>query len=398
MEKHALILATTSDFLWKFEWENANLLQQMGYTVHYAANMNEPHYLPGREKLQALGVQAHHIDIARSPFMVHYNQLALHQLIRLLRTYPIRLLHCHTPVGGLLGRLAGSVCRGTTVIYTAHGFHFYKGAPHLNRLAYYPVERALARLTDFLIVINREDYESAQHFSLKKGGHIYQIPGVGLDLSVFRPLPKQRRLILREQLGVSGRECFLLSVGELNENKNHRIVLEALAKIKHARGSLQGIRYAVCGDGFFRERLQQWIRALGLSQAVTLYGYRTDIPELLGCADAAVFPSIREGLGMAGLEALATGIPVIAADNRGTREYMRHGQNGFVYNPFDADGFAAGIEATAAMSAAEKEAMAARCRASALPFDRKYTIQLMQQIYAEADRRQRRWWHYGHTG
>lgn len=387
MEKHCLILATTSDFLWKFELGNVKILQQMGYTVHYAANMNEPHYLPGQEKLLSMGVHPHHIDIARSPFMLQYNQAAFHQIIRLIRAHGIRLLHCHTPVGGLLGRLAGSICRGVTVIYTAHGFHFYKGAPRFNRLAYYPVERLLARLTDFLIVINQEDYETARRFPLRKSGRVCKIPGVGLDLKKFHPMPEQQRSLLRGRLGVAAEDCFLISAGELNQNKNHRIVLEALAKIKRARHTLAGIRYAICGDGFFRDRLQQWICDLELSQAVTLYGYRTDLPELLGCADAAVFPSIREGLGMAGLEALATGIPVIASDNRGTREYMRHGQNGFVYNPFDADGFAAGIEAVEALNAAEKKALAGRCRASAEPFDQKNTMQLMREIYADASRR-----------
>ena len=132
MDKPVLILATTSDFLWKFETENVKLLQQMGCTVHYAANMNEPHYLPGGESIA--GVKAHHIDIARSPFMLQYNQAALGQLVRLIRSQGIRLLHCHTPVGGLLGRLAGRLCKGLTVIYTAHGFHFYRGAPWVNRV------------------------------------------------------------------------------------------------------------------------------------------------------------------------------------------------------------------------------------------------------------------------
>ena len=127
MEKHFLILATTSDFLWKFEMENVKILQQMGYVVHYAANMNEPHYLPGPEKIQALGVQAHHIDIARSPFMVQYNYAALHQLAAIIKSYQIRILHCHTPVGGLLGRLAGRLCKGWSSFTQPTAFIFTGG-------------------------------------------------------------------------------------------------------------------------------------------------------------------------------------------------------------------------------------------------------------------------------
>lgn len=387
MEKHFLILATTSDFLWKFEMENVKILQQMGYVVHYAANMNEPHYLPGPEKIQALGVQAHHIDIARSPFMVQYNYAALHQLAAIIKSYQIRILHCHTPVGGLLGRLAGRLCKGLVVIYTAHGFHFYRGAPLLNRVAYYSVEKALAKSTDFLIVINREDYEIAKKFRLKKNGRVEQIPGVGLDLEKFHPLPEERRRILRRQLGIGTEDCFFVSVGELNENKNHRVVLEALDKLRHLRGSLAGIRYGICGDGFFRDRLQRWIAELNLSGVVTLYGYRTDIPQMLGCADAAVFPSIREGLGMAGLEALAMGIPVIAADNRGTREYMRHGKNGFVCSPHNGEEFARSMERILHLREPEKRKIAADCRASAQPFRQADTICRMREIYRMADQR-----------
>lgn len=385
MDKPVLILATTSDFLWKFETENVKLLQQMGCTVHYAANMNEPHYLPGGESIA--GVKAHHIDIARSPFMLQYNQAALGQLVRLIRSQGIRLLHCHTPVGGLLGRLAGRLCKGLTVIYTAHGFHFYRGAPWVNRVVYYGVEKALARYTDFLIVINGEDYEAAQTFRLKRGGRVCKIPGVGLDLAKFHPLPPAQREALRAQLGIPAETCFLVSAGELNENKNQGIVLKALVKLRQNRGSLSGIRYGICGDGFFRQRLERQIQDMGLAQAVTLYGFRRDMPNMLGCADGAVFPSVREGLGMAGLEALAMGVPVIAADNRGTREYMRHGKNGFVYSPWDAGGFAAGIAAVSRLTPAERATMAACCRASAAPFDRRYAAAQMAEIYWEACRR-----------
>lgn len=183
MDKQILILTTTNDFLRKFEQGNVRILQQMGYTVHYAANMNEPHYLSDEDKIRELGVYTHHIEIARSPFLFHDNQKALRQILDLIRKYQIQIIHCHTPVGGVLGRLAGKLFRDRKlfVIYTAHGFHFYRGAPLLNHLIYAPVEKALARYTDVLIVINEEDYRHARHFLLKKGGHVYKIPGVGLD-------------------------------------------------------------------------------------------------------------------------------------------------------------------------------------------------------------------------
>ena len=132
----------------------------MGYLVHYAANFHEPPYVQDRAAIEALGVQTHQIPIARSPFLFRDNLRALEELLALLDRYPIGALHCHTPVGGVLGRLAGRLYqkRQVVVLYTAHGFHFYRGAPLKNWLAYYPVERWLARYTDLLAVINQEDY------------------------------------------------------------------------------------------------------------------------------------------------------------------------------------------------------------------------------------------------
>lgn len=192
MEKHALILTTTSDFLWKFERENVKILQQMGYVVHYATNLKEPSYFSEKERLDQLGIQVHPIDIARSPFLFRQNERALRQVLDLIRKYDICLLHCHTPVGGLLGRLAGRrLGPGKLfVIYTAHGFHFYQGAPLSHWLAYYRVERFLAHYTDTLILINEEDAAAARRFRLRKGGKRYLLPGTGLDTQLFILFPR----------------------------------------------------------------------------------------------------------------------------------------------------------------------------------------------------------------
>ena len=251
MRKHILILTTTNEFLGKFERENVKILQSMGFAVHYASNMREPHYISDEARIQQMGVQTHHIDIARSPFMVQDNLKALRQLVWLIRTCHIQVIHCHTPVGGLLGRLAGLLFRSwkLMVMYTAHGFHFYKGAPLLNTLVYYRVEKWMARFTDVLIVINEEDYINARRFRLKKGGHVYKIPGTGLDRDVFKPVTKEKRNLCRERLGIREDEFFLVSIGELNENKNHRVVLEALTKLKQRNQNHFNIRYGICGDG-----------------------------------------------------------------------------------------------------------------------------------------------------
>lgn len=390
MENQVLILATTNDFLLKFERENVKLLQSMGYRVHYAANLREPGYVDHGDRIRELGVTVHHVDIARSPYLLGDNRRALSQLLTLVRRWNIRAIHCHTPVGGLLGRLVGQFSPlKPVVVYTAHGFHFYRGAPLFNRLAFYPVEWELARHTDILVVINQEDWLAARKLPLPRGGKVFRLPGVGLDREVFSPLPPQEREALREELGLSPEELFLLSIGELNLNKNHQVVLEALSILKRRPGGLSRIRYGICGEGFARPRLEREIRDRGLEGIVTLYGYRPDVPRLLGCADATVFPSRREGLGMAGLESLAMGVPVLAADNRGTREYMVHGKNGLIYPWDDPAGFARGIALLRGMDAHRREELSRRCVDSVAPFDRTKARTAMKAVYREMDRKVR---------
>ena len=178
---------------------------------------------------------------------------------------------------------------------------------------------------------------------------------------------------------------FLLSLGELNENKNHQVVLRALAQLKARPQGLPPLRYAICGEGFFRPRLERAIRELGLSGVAELWGYRRDVPELLACADATAFPSRREGLGMAGVESLAMGVPVLAADNRGTREYMEQGGNGFLCRWDDPGDFARGLEALWALGPGQRQAMSRRCVDAARPFAGKYAQAVMRRVYQEME-------------
>lgn len=388
MNREILILTTISGFLDKFERENVKILQEMGYTVHYAANTREQHYLFSEDEIEKLGVHIHHIDIERSPYMVRNNRRAFLQLTEIVRKYSINIIHCHTPVGGLLGRLLGRHFRkdGITVIYTAHGFHFYKGAPWINNSVYYWVEKCLAHYTDILVVINREDYENAGRFRLKKNGKIYRIPGVGLDREKFHIFSEEERRKGRTTLGIEDDQFFILSVGELNENKNQEIILKALALMRDRGQDISNIIYGICGDGFFMERIKSKIRELNLQKNVKMFGYCRDVPAILGCADMSTLPSRREGLGMAALESLAMGIPVAASDNRGTREYMEDGRNGYVCDYADAESFIRGIEIIRNMDKEERREMGFRCRETTVRFGKKYTIEIMQEVYRMADK------------
>ena len=386
-DKNILILTTVSGFLCKFEIENVKILQQLGYVVHYATNMKEQHYHFDEDELKQLNVQVHHIDIARSPYMLRANVRAFSQLTDIVKEYHIQAVHSHAPVGGVLARLLGKRFKeqNLKVIYTAHGFHFYKGAPLINNTIYYYVEKHLARSTDVLLVINDEDYQSVRDFRLKKGGILRKISGVGLDMEKFCPLSKTQRKKKREKLGIGETDIFALSVGELNANKNQGTVLKALAKRRQMNGDAQHIKYGICGEGFLREHIHSEIKRLCLEDVVTMFQYCTNIPEILGCADFLIFPSQREGLGMAGVESLAMQIPVLASNNRGTREYMQHMENGYVCEYNDIEGFIKGMDYLANLTKEQRSAMQERATESVKRFDKAVVSLEMREVYQKLD-------------
>jgi len=386
-DKNILILTTVSGFLCKFEIENVKILQQLGYVVHYATNMKEQHYHFDEKELKRLNVRVHHIDIARSPYMLRANAKALAQLTEIVEQQNIQAVHSHAPVGGVLARLLGKRFkeRNLKVIYTAHGFHFYKGAPLINNTIYYHVEKHLAKGTDVLLVINEEDYQSVQKFRLRKGGILRKISGVGLDMEKFHPFSEAKRKEQRKKLGIGETDIFALSVGELNANKNQGTILKALAKRRQRDADAQCIKYGICGDGFLKEHIHSEIKRLQLEDVVTMFQYCTNIPEILGCADFLIFPSQREGLGMAGVEALAMQIPVLASNNRGTREYMQHMQNGYVCEYNDIEGFIKGMDYLATLTKEQRSAMQSSATESVKRFDKMLVRSEMKAVYQKLD-------------
>lgn len=252
------------------------------------------------------------------------------------------IIHCHTPVGAMLTRLAAKQARknGTKVFYTAHGFHFYKGAPAINWLLYYPVEKWLSRYTDVLITINKEDYERAKTF---KAGRVCYVPGVSIDLKKFATsdeLHKEKRSWLCKEFDIPEDAMILLSVGEVNKNKNHRVVIEALGKLKR-----KDIYYVICGRGPLRDAYVSLAEQLNIGKQVILTGYRTDVADFYKAADVFVFPSFREGLPVSVMEAMASGLPIIATSIRGSSDIVKESINGKLLKPDDVDGFANVIEA-----------------------------------------------------
>lgn len=264
------------------------------------------------------------IPFERNPFKPG-NIRAYKELKKVIDEGNYDIIHCHTPVGGVLTRLAARKARksGCRVFYTAHGFHFYKGAPLINWLAYYPAERYLARKTDVLITINQEDYKRAQKF---KAGKVVYVPGVGIDINKFSKRIGNREE-KRAELGFKDTDFVLLSVGELITRKNHAVVLEGLAELKKV-GKLDNIQYVICGRGILDAELKEKAVSLGVSDHVHFLGYRNDVSEICNAADLFVFMSLQEGLPVALMEAMACGLPAICSEIRGNTDLIESGKNG----------------------------------------------------------------------
>lgn len=332
--KKVLIVTHVSGFVPQFEMNNVRILQELGYEVHYASNYKTPSYGTDNSRLDGTGIVRHQIDFVRSPFSFRANKKAYTQLKQLMLEIPFELVHCHTPMGGALARIVAKATNTGPVIYTVHGFHFYKGAPLLNWLIYYPAERYLSRFTDLLVTINQEDYHRAKSFH---AGELQYIPGVGIDYSGIKEtiidIGKKR-----EELGVPKNHTLILSVGELIKRKNYETGLKAFAK-----ANLPDSTYLICGHGVLNEHLQGLANQLGIADRVIFAGYRKDIIEIMKCADVFLFPSYQEGLPAALMEAMACGLPVLCSRIRGNTDLITPGEGGYLYSPKDKEGFTLGL-------------------------------------------------------
>lgn len=319
--KKFLIVAHYSRFLVQFEMNDVKILQDLGYEVHYATNYEwEDMYIDAPEKIREAGVILHQIDFVRSPYKFSANIKAYRQLKKLMQDIDFSGVHCHTPMGGMLARMAAKATKTGPVLYTAHGFHFYKGAPLKNWLFYYPVEKLLSRWTDLQITINKEDYKIAKNKMYAK--KVELIPGVGIDTKKFARC-KVDWTRKREELGIPVNAFVLLSVSELIERKNHRVVIEALHKLNQ-----QDIYYLMVGTGELKNEYEVLIKKYGLEKNIKLLGFRTDIGELCKISDCFIHLAKQEGLAVAPLEAMACELPLITSMVRGIKDYTEDGESG----------------------------------------------------------------------
>ncbi|MEN3004737.1 glycosyltransferase family 4 protein [Dehalobacterium formicoaceticum] len=324
-----LYVTTISNTVNAFLIPHIRMLIEQGHRVDVAFKIERE----VRPEIYEMGCKVYDLAFQRSPFNKD-NYRAYKKLKQIISNEKYDLVHTHTPVASACVRYACRKIKSTKVFYTAHGFHFYKGAPLKNWLIYYPIEKWLARYTEVLLLINNEDYLRAKKsFKSLKTDKIVYIPGVGLDTRKFSDVivDKEEK---RKELDIPDKSFVLLSVGELNKNKNHETVLRAITKLDNPN-----LYYVICGQGILEEYLRNLSTKLGIENKVKLLGTRNDIVEICKASDIFVFPSFREGLSVALMEAMASGLPVICSDIRGNSDLIESDKGGYLVKPDDVYGF-----------------------------------------------------------
>lgn len=318
-----LFISNISDSVGSFAVASIAAAKKCGLEFYYASNWSAATDEQMKADEKKFGIKLFHMDLERSPYSTK-NIKAYKQLVDFIKEEKIDYIHCNTPVGGILGRLAGEKCKVKRIVYEAHGFHFYDGAPKKNWMIYYPIEKWLAKKTDAIITINNEDFERAKTFKLKNNGRVYYVPGVGIDLSQYE-INENMRKIKRNELSLKETDKMVISVGELNTNKNNKVILKAMAEMKK-----NNVHYFMCGIGTLEEDLKSLAKSYGIENQVHFLGYRNDIKDLLQATDIFVMPSIREGLSRSLMEAMACGAPCIVSNIRGNSDLINNNVNGFL--------------------------------------------------------------------
>ena len=323
--KKVLLTATVQSHIAQFHRPLAEVLHEHGYELHVAARNNL-----GEKNGLSLDFADKVFDVpfSRSPKSPD-NVKAYFQLKKILAADTYDVVHCNTPMGGIVTRLAAVKARkqGTRVFYTAHGFHFYKGASKKNWLVFYPVEKIMAGFCDTLITITKEDRRLAGQ---KFHTNVEHIHGVGVYTERYHAVSDAEKLQMRSKEGLKDSDFVILCTGELNQNKNQKALIKAAAELKE---SIPGLKILLAGNGPLEQELRMQIRELGVEDEVRLLGYRTDLEKVTPAADLVVSCSYREGLPLNILEAMLCCKPVVASVNRGHRELVRTGYNGYLVPP-----------------------------------------------------------------
>ena len=315
-----LVVCTTDSMIWNFLVPHIEYLKKTGNVVECACSRTGFYF----DELQQKGLVLHEIPFERNPFRWK-NVVSFKRLKKLIHDKNFDIIHCHEPVGGAMGRLAGKA-NHAYVIYFAHGFHFFTGAPIKHWMLYYVFEYILSFLTDAIVTINNEDYKRALKFH---ASNCYYIHGIGVDFTKHVIPDKQlKRNEIRKKLLISDNAFVLITVGELSIRKNHKVIIEAMYAISNP-----AVHLIICGEGELATFLRELSASYHLEDKIHFLGFRKDIPQILSAADIFVYSSLWEGLGIAGIEAMYSGLPVIGSNRRGIKDYVIDNETGFLFEP-----------------------------------------------------------------
>jgi glycosyltransferase involved in cell wall biosynthesis len=342
MKKKVLVTASVASMIDLFNMDNIQILQDMGYEVEVATNFqfgsitSQERVDEFRDELEIRGILTYHVPIPRSIKNIAAIIQSYKQMRKLCGQKDYAIVHTQSPIGGVVARLAASKSRkkGTRVIYTAHGFHFFRGASWKNWLLFYPIEKWMSYVTDDLITINQEDFRIAQSFFARR---VHYVPGIGVD-ATKQTISKESKLRKREEFHLNVTDFVLVSVGQLSKRKNQGMIIEAMAQIKQPN-----IKYLIVGIGEMEGQYRKRIKELHLEERIILAGYRRDIPDILSAADCFVFPSLQEGLPVSLMEAMSAGLPIICSNIRGNIDLITNEVEGLVVAENDALQYALAI-------------------------------------------------------
>ncbi len=377
--KRILMISNTASMQYQFLLPCTLLLRDMGYEVHIGCNFlsgnnsTEKRIKQFQQQLTELGIPYHQVDFDRNALKFHKYHKPLRQLREILELGDFAAIHCHSPIGGVLGRMIGKQM-GVKVLYTAHGFHFFKGATPMHWAVFYPAERLLSHWTDTLITINHEDYSRAQDFH---AAHLYHISGAGVELECYRHAERSRMEVLTE-FGIPEDAVVFISIGELNHNKNHAVLLRALKRLRNPH-----LHLIIAGTGKLADMLQKLAEEYGISEQVHIAGFRTDVADLLHASDVFCFPSKREGQGFTAIEAMAAGLPLITSNRHGIRDYSKDDITGYTCDPEDDAAFADAMR-TLAEDSVLRKTMGRHNTRAAEEFALDTVLVQMREIYETA--------------
>ena len=326
------VLLTCTDLMTiQFMVPHIRYLAENGYSVELACSVVGDRLQDVKDAVGDVA-QIHTLRLQRSPFSPS-NLKGYGDLKKLLDEKNYDIIWTNEPVMGVMTRLAARKARkkGTKVLYMAHGFHFFKGAPLINWLMWAPTEIIMSKFNDVLVTINWEDYNWAKKHTFTPV--IKHIDGIGVDFSNREGVISREEK--RAQLNIADDDILVLSVGELQKRKNHQAIIRAIAKLNNPN-----IKYAICGQGELEKYLRNLVTSLKLDNQVFFLGYRQDIPEIMSACDIFAHPSIREGLGLASLEAMASGLPLVTSNVQGVPDYVENGVTGYMCDPMDVNAYA----------------------------------------------------------